>query len=337
MPPAIPANVTPRLLEWAREQSGLPIEAVAKWLQVDAAKVKAWEHAEGKPTVRQTMSLAKLFRRPFGLFFLPEPPVVAPLAAEYRRLPGVKPGAESPEFRLAVRVMVERRELALELGPDAFPSFDLAARMSDGAITVSERIRAALGVSLETQTAWPDEWAAWRHWRGAVENIGALVFQFPKVPLTEIRGTALLHFPSPAIGINSKESAPGARVFTLMHELVHVVLARGRDEDVALREPRSEQAWLEVERFAEETASQILIPALGVDGAKKFLRRGNKGIATPVAQTLARAGRPLTQLVLEALDSNRITAVDASRFLDLRFDHFEALRAELAGKSAAAA
>ena len=35
------------------------------------------------------------------------------------------------------------------------------------------------------------------------------------------------------------------------------------------------------------------------------------------------------QLVLEALDMNRITAVQASRYLDLRFDHFDKLRNEL--------
>jgi hypothetical protein len=33
--------------------------------------------------------------------------------------------------------------------------------------------------------------------------------------------------------------------------------------------------------------------------------------------------------VVEALDANRITAVDACQYLDLRFDHFETLRAEL--------
>lgn len=386
MPRPIPANVTPRLLEWAREQSGLPVEAVARRLQVDPPKVTGWERSEGKPTVRQTMVLARLYRRPFGLFFLLEPPVITPLAAEYRRLPNVKPGAESPEFRLAVRVMVERRELALELGPDAFPRFDVAARMSDGAAAVAERLRTALGVSIDTQLAWSNEWAAWRHWRAVVENIGVLVFQFPKVPLAEVRGTALLHFPLPAIGINSKESAPGARVFTLMHELVHVALARGDDERVAARESRSTDAWLEVERFAEETASHILIPATALNGALRELGRGawdvarvralarrfrvtplamatrlraagemtwaryrdwrdewdrfvatlpqrRGGMATPVDKTLGRAGRPLTQLVLEALDSNRISAVDASRYLDLRFDHFEALRAELISSS----
>jgi len=46
-------------------------------------------------------------------------------------------------------------------------------------------------------------------------------------------------------------------------------------------------------------------------------------VTTPIT------GRSFVQLVLEALDINRITAVQASRYLDLRFDYFDRLRAEL--------
>jgi hypothetical protein len=38
-----------------------------------------------------------------------------------------------------------------------------------------------------------------------------------------------------------------------------------------------------------------------------------------------RAGRPFATLVLEALAANRITSIDASRFLDLKFEHFDKL------------
>jgi hypothetical protein len=53
------------------------------------------------------------------------------------------------------------------------------------------------------------------------------------------------------------------------------------------------------------------------------------GVASPIAKTLGGSGRPFVQLVIEALDANRITSVQASRYLDLRFDHFDNLRAEL--------
>ncbi len=55
----------------------------------------------------------------------------------------------------------------------------------------------------------------------------------------------------------------------------------------------------------------------------------NKGFARPVDKAVGRSGRPFAQLVLEALERNRITAVDASRYLDLKYQHFDALRDRL--------
>jgi hypothetical protein len=158
-----------------------------------------------------------------------------------------------------------------------------------------------------------------------------------------------------------------------------------------LREPRSDTQWMEVERFAEEAASEAIIPqsaleqqlrgitvardgwdvarvralaarfrvtplamatrlrsagAMSWDGYRQWradwsdyvssLKSRRGGIASPVDKTLGRAGRPFVQLVLEALDANRITAVEASRYLDLRFDHIEKLRSELTTGAAGA-
>ena len=50
------------------------------------------------------------------------------------------------------------------------------------------------------------------------------------------------------------------------------------------------------------------------------------GIATPAEKAINRTGKPFVQLVLEALDSNRLTSVDAARYLDLKFQHFDELR-----------
>ena len=56
-------------------------------------------------------------------------------------------------------------------------------------------------------------------------------------------------------------------------------------------------------------------------------RRG--GFATPAAKALNQAGRPFAQLVLESLAANRITPVDAARYLDLKFQHFDELKTNL--------
>jgi Zn-dependent peptidase ImmA (M78 family)/transcriptional regulator with XRE-family HTH domain len=387
MAASIPAMVTPALLKWARKESGYDPEPAAKRAGVPADKLLAWEQGEAKPTLRQAQALAKFYHRPLGVFFLPQPPSLPPLAAEYRRLPGIEPGAESPELRLAIRVMSQRREVALQLSGEldhTVPEFNLALHPAESSVPAGARLRSTLGITQDEQLEWENEWQAWRRWREAVEGIGALVFQFPKVDLTQVRGVALPLFPLPAIGINSKESSAAARSYTLIHELVHIALVFAHEEDVALRERRSEASWQEIERFAEEVASAVLIPeemlngflgkmsvprdgwdvplvrklastfrvtplamatrlrsagALTWNGYKLWKRNWDAyvdtltprkgGFASPVDKTLGRAGRPFTQLVLEALDANRITAVDASRYLDLRFDHVQDLRREL--------
>lgn len=278
MPTANHISINPSLLLWARQESGFELFRVAKRLNVKPEKVEAWENGEALPTMRQVENLARFFHRPLSVFFLPEPPRLIPLAAEYRRLPHVIPGHESPELRLGLRQMLTRRENALnlmgELGVD-IPQFSLSAKLNESPAAVGARLRMALGVTLEEQLAWPDEWRAWATWRAAVENLGVLVFQFGKVAISEVRGLALLRTPLPVVGINNKE-IPEVRSFTVLHEVVHLMLAAGHEEAPAISEDRSSDEWDGLERFAEIAASHALVPegalrneisALGLGGA----------------------------------------------------------------------
>ena len=377
--PSIPVNRA--ILRWAREESGYAPERVAARLHVKEERVRAWEAGERQPTQRQLEELAKFLRRPLGIFFQSRPPQLTPLGAEYRRLPGVTPGQESPELRLALRQMLARRESAVnlleELG-DELVGFQLRVHLSESTAEVAGRIRKATGVAVDTQLSWPNGWRAWAAWRASVEDLGVFVILFPGVALDEARGLALLREPLPVVAINSKEM-PEARSFTLFHELVHVMLAAGNEEFPALRERRPTREWAIVERFAESVASHVLIPepvlhvllspatasrtwrladvralarrfkvtplAMATrlresrfmgwpqynawreewDAYVATLRPLRGGIATPIEKAVNRAGRPFATLVLEALAANRITSVDASRYLDLKFEHFEKL------------
>jgi Zn-dependent peptidase ImmA (M78 family)/DNA-binding XRE family transcriptional regulator len=375
-------TVNPNVLEWARRESGWPVERVAKRLQVKVERVNAWEKGKRQPTLRQVEELSRFLHRPLSIFFLPKPPELPPLATEYRRLPGIRPGHESPELRLAVRQMLTRRENALglmaEMG-EPIPEFELVAHLKESPAEVGARLRAALAVPIEDQLQWRNEWEAWRTWRARVEAIGVLVFQFGKVTLSEVRGISLLHSPLPVVGINGKE-IPEGKCYTLLHEVVHLMLAAGKEEKPALLEKRSGEEWQHVERFAEIAASNALLPEQSLKSAisrrrvetdwsldemrtlaRRFRvtplamatrlresgvmtwaryrswreawdkhvaslppRRG--GFATPPEKAINRSGRPFVQLVLEALDANRITSVDAGRYLDLKFEHFGKLR-----------
>ena len=375
------------LLAWAREESGYELDQIASRLKVKEGRVSAWEKGELQPTLRQLEKLAHFFHRPLSVFFLPQKPQLPPLAAEYRRLPDVEPGHESPQLRLALRPMLTRRENGLnlmgELG-QPIPEFSLRANLKESPAEVGARMRQAAGISINVQFEWTDKWEAWREWRRAVEELGVFVFQFPKVLMTEVRGLALLRTPMPVIAINGKEMNPEARVFTLFHELAHLMLAASHEEASAVQEKRKGDEWLAVERFAEAAASHAIVPenvlhdvikSFGLQRttwnkdnvrqvARKFwltplamatrLRESGfmnwdaynqwrdewnayvatipprKGFATPIQTTVGRAGRPFSKLVLEALAANRITSVDASRYLNLKFEHFDKLRTHLA-------
>lgn len=381
---SLPFPLNPAVLLWAREESGLPLERVAHRLNVKVERLASWEQPGGQaPTLRQMQELARFFHRPLSVFFLPSPPQLPPLAAEYRRLPGVVAGKESPELRLAIRQMSIRRDHAInlmdELGEEV-PGFKLKAHLNENPVVVADRLRKDLKIDIATQTGWRDEWQAWHGWREAVENLGVLVFQFLKVGLNDARGLSLLRFPLPAVGINSKEKVAGSKSYTLMHELIHLMLAAVHEEETALKEKRSDKQRETVERFAETAASHVLVPesvltsAIDQKGknsawdieevrrlARNFrisplamatrlrasgymswpgyqdwkkrwdayletLRPRSGGIASPAEKAINRNGKPFVQLVLEALQTNRIASAEAAHYLDLKFQHFEELR-----------
>jgi Zn-dependent peptidase ImmA (M78 family)/DNA-binding XRE family transcriptional regulator len=259
---SVPAFVNRSLLEWAREEAGYAPADAARKVNVALEKLLAWEDGTAQPTLRQAEALAKLYERPLSVFALPAPPQLAPLSTEYRRLPGVIPGEESPELRRAVRRLVQRRRIALhlyaEMGDEPV-EFPLRAKLHEDPENVGLRIRATLGISLESQLAWPSEFAAYRAWRDAVERLGVLVCQFPGKGVGDIRGTSIVHFPLPVAGVSSKE-IPLSKPFTLLHESVHLALAASREEQPALTEKRTDADWLQVERFCESAASAVLMP-----------------------------------------------------------------------------
>jgi Zn-dependent peptidase ImmA (M78 family)/transcriptional regulator with XRE-family HTH domain len=381
---SIPALVNPKLLIWAREQAGYTLEIVAESLKLPIEKIRAWENGEKSPSARQAENLAKAYHCSFSIFSLLKPPQIAPLATEYRHLPGVQPGKETPELRFALRDMLYRRHIALNLMEELDEprkSISLITRLHEDPESVAIHIREILNVSSDTQFSWISDSQSWKAWRNAVESTGVLVLLFNDVELEEVRGVSIFHSKLPIIGINNKERS--SRTFTLLHELVHILLKHGMDEQSAIDEKRSDKEWNKVERFAEKVAGAVLMPASTLRNeqliqirrptdswstqevqriAKKYkvtplafatrllslglmspaIYRNWKdewndflaqhppkeggGFVTHAEKALNRNGTTFTTLVLEALTLDRITPVDASRYLKVGYPHIEDLR-----------
>lgn len=68
------AYITAKVFKWARESARMTEAIAASKVAVSVEKLRDWENGEDYPTIRQAQSLAKAYRRPFALFFLPDVP-----------------------------------------------------------------------------------------------------------------------------------------------------------------------------------------------------------------------------------------------------------------------
>ncbi|NIP23976.1 MAG: helix-turn-helix transcriptional regulator [candidate division Zixibacteria bacterium] len=65
------APVNPDLLVWARRNSSLTIEQVAKKVSVKPERLKQWEKGELMPTIKQLSKLGHIYKRPIAIFYRP--------------------------------------------------------------------------------------------------------------------------------------------------------------------------------------------------------------------------------------------------------------------------
>ncbi len=264
MPRTPQALVRPELLVWARESIGYSVDEAAAKLRQPVERLLAWEAGAARPTVAQLRTAAEVYKRPLAVFYLSEPPLTFQAMRDFRRLPSDEvAGAYSPELRLAIRTVRARREVALDLLREAgdepsVPSVPAESVRSVGAL--AKAARDLLGVSLEKQLAWRNKYEALRGWITALEEIGVLVFQTSIVSLAEMRGFSITEAPLAAIVANAKDS-PRGRVFTLMHELAHILLNDGGVCDLRNSEGRHLTAERRTEVFCNQVAAEVLVPA----------------------------------------------------------------------------
>lgn len=261
MPRSIPAFVNPALLIWARERVGLSLDGAAERAGFEAERLRRWEQGEERPSIPQLRTLGDVYKRPLAVFFLSAPPTDFDPQREFRRLPGVTPQSETPELRMALRAALFRREVARDLYErmqEPIPEMAAAVHPNENEEVVGDRIRTLLTISWDAQVEWPSAYAALDAWRTAVERVGVLVFQTGDVDKSEMRGTSIPHGPLPVILLNSND-APHGRLFTLVHELVHILLTNGGHRTSPMEGQRLPEDQL-LERVSNRFAAATLMP-----------------------------------------------------------------------------
>lgn len=256
----VPALVDGAMLSWARARAGLSLEAAARKVPVKPERLQKWEANDLKPTFKQLLKLANAYHRHVTFFYLPEPPDERRVK-DFRRVAGKLVVPESPSLLWQMRQAQERRRVALELFEELegdVPPFEFSASMDEDPEGLARRIREFLGLELERQSELRTSRNAFNWWRAAFERAGVLVFQAKGVDTSEMRGFSISETPLPAIVVNISDALRG-RVFSMLHEFVHISLGDGGLCDLSETGHASNTSRLET--FANRTAGAALVPA----------------------------------------------------------------------------
>lgn len=261
MPERVYAHVEPELLFWARRSASLELDEAARRAHVRPEALTSWEAGQSKPTIPQLRELARVYKRPLAVFYLPEPPRDFQALPDFRRLQGASSGSVSPELALEMRLAQTRRQIALDLYEPVegdVPVFGVRAALSQDPEELGARMRAFLEVPLDRQRRWSAGYEAFNGWREAFEAKGVLVFQARHIETSEARGFSISETPLPVVVVNIKDALNG-RIFTMLHELAHVALRRSGLCDLSEGyRSASEEQRLEV--FCNATAGAVLLP-----------------------------------------------------------------------------
>ena len=261
------APVNPEVLAWARKSVSYDLIGAAKKIGVSSSRLEDFERGEALPTTRQLLKISKVYDCPFAAFFFKKPPNQLKYElgrlGDWRKLPGSHRRNLSPELTLELRQAIRRRDILLDIADDTgeqMPAFAIAKpvrKNRETAVKLAENIREILDVSVRDQKRMGNVYNALRIWRKAVEQLEVIVSQTglrSSVDPKEMRGVAISYDTLPIILINGKDP-PTARIFTLIHELGHLVLREGGiSNDYASFTPGTSEV------FCNEFAGELLVP-----------------------------------------------------------------------------
>ena len=229
MAKSIQALITPEVLAWARDLDKITIEEASRRIGVSDIKIVEWESGKSYPTLRQAKELAKYYRVPFVYFYLPDVPqrVKRIEKVDYRTFGNVGVSfAQSRELRWFLRDVDDRRDAMLELYEleEKEPKpFEYRIQMETEPRVVAQFIRKLLHLSDNNQVRFRKADTMLQYCIGRLEELDVLVFNAVKIEPDEMRGLSLGYEIFPIIGLNRKDEA-SARLFTLVHELTHIIL-----------------------------------------------------------------------------------------------------------------
>ena len=247
-------DVKPEVLQYARKSLRIDLFEASKLSDITVNRIKQLE-SDQKPTLNELKALAKAYNSSIAALLLYKPPAEKPLPKDRRTVNSAEQGVFNPKTVLAVRKARALLYSLIELKEDlniTETKFSLKASLNDSPKELAimfrkewnfDAIKKIKKTNLALETF--------------IEKIGSLGIVIFQLPLTKdkLRGFSIVDDQLPIIVIKRGNESPTAKIFTLFHELGHILLNEGGICDIKLFNEQHH-----IEKWCNAFAGEILVP-----------------------------------------------------------------------------
>ena len=255
------AYITPKVLQWARESARMSLETAAAKVSIAPEKLIEWEDGFGQPTIKQAETLAKAYKRPFAIFFLPEAPRDFTPLQDFRKKTAKPLGTASVFIIREIQQKQAWIRDVFENNNESVLPFVGRFSIHDNPAKVANDILDTLQINKNNYSVYGpiNEWIDKAESRGIFISKTSFIHTRLKLDSEEMQGFAIADSYTPFIFINS-EDWNTSQFFTLVHELAHIWIAESGISNEIEPELKHKGNLHPIELFCNEVAANALMP-----------------------------------------------------------------------------
>lgn len=258
-----------QVLKSLRESRNIPIETMPKRLNISNAEYEKLEVENTEVDIAFARKLANIFKHNWSVFLLDEAPSFIGKNVDNRTHENKTPALssktvdamENARFVLAfAQSMPIEQEVELP---------NIGSISSQTPETVARKLRKISGISIEDQKHFKDISKAFKTWLKFIESLGIFVSQYSLGDEDKVRAFSMVENKNAIIVLNTDDIYE-ARIFSLFHEMWHIMNRRGgicdlegsNDTDIEVLCNRFAAAFLApmniVEKYIEKEGKQSI-------------------------------------------------------------------------------
>ena len=315
-------DVNPAILVWARKRAGFGLQEAADKFSIRQARLEKIESSAERTLISRTLfgKITKLYRQPPLVFYLSSPPREEAYEVDFRR---TNQSISRKEFlvlesiirNVRARQSLVRTTIELETYAVAKP-FIQSLSIGDGVKRAVDSLVRLIGGSqvMTNYHLLTSVRLAFNSIRKKAEDAGIFVIlkgnlgsSHTDIPVSTLRGLTISDPIAPFVIINPGDYYP-ARTFTLLHEIVHLLLGESR----IIKEDYGDD---QVEDFCNKVASHCLLPETILNNLELHGSAGHETLSRLIGNFARKMNLSSTMVAYRLFLSHRI---DHLTFMDLR-------------------